>query len=222
MLECAPDVCHVVKMLLNDVQTVTELAGTCGKRCTTLQTCPKLIPGKGFEPLPTVVERMLLHAALSLLKSPGVDQTDPTWCPLDTGAPPMQKAAKQCRSAHSRRYHHRTKKMPRHQRLFRAATAPLPLPARISAPALSPEARRRAPSAFLLRLRPPCLRAGPSRSGGCTAPRPPQRAAAMPYCTSCECDVTAEVNESDGFTCAPCPRAPQPCPASNPRSVRAP
>jgi hypothetical protein len=31
----------------------------------------------------------------------------------------------------------------------------------------------------------------------------------MPYCTSCECDVTAEVNESDGFTCASRPRAPR-------------
>jgi hypothetical protein len=38
----------------------------------------------------------------------------------------------------------------------------------------------------------------------------------MPYCTSCECDVTAEVNESDGFTCAPRPRAPWPTPRFEP------
>jgi hypothetical protein len=39
----------------------------------------------------------------------------------------------------------------------------------------------------------------PSRARCCSAPR---AAAAMPYCTNCECDVTAECNESDGFTCA--------------------
>ena len=128
--------------------------------------------------MPSDEERMAsaaMRRAYGVLKSPGVDQTDPSSCTWSTTAPAMSRVAKRCRSAQRPPTRDRTRFFATSANFASAATGTRAVPAHISACQRASNPLSHASSAAELGLplrRRRCARVAPLRAPACFAPPP--------------------------------------------------